>query len=71
MAYYKYCFGDYTVVHTKSYLDKNKNSEEFLANQLPSSVVSLNHSNTMTNIQNYIISCYRSKPFCYLVPGVY
>lgn len=53
MAYYKYCFGDYTVVHTKSYLDKNKNSEEFLANQLPSSVVSLNHSNTIQWVLKY------------------
>lgn len=54
MAYYKYCFGDYTVVHTKSYLDKNKNSEEFWANQLPSSVVSFkNHSNTIQWILKY------------------
>lgn len=54
MTYYKYCFiGDYTVVHTKSYLDKNKNSEEFWANQLPSSVVSLNHSNTIQWVLKY------------------
>lgn len=54
IAYYKYCFGDYTVVHTKSYLNKKKNSEEFLANQLPSSVVSFkNHSNTIQWVLKY------------------